>query len=152
MTRWVHEPLMEARQPRVTDNPEQVTSRNSLVEHPFGTIKRWRDQGYLLTRGLETVRGEMRLSVLADTLKRVIRIIGVKDLIAVVSSTGSSVSHPGAVLVKPTPLGHVSGRYSRCGRWSLPAKGRFCSHARDDRSPINAEPQSRHNLKGTCAQ
>jgi Transposase DDE domain len=81
----VHEHLMEEMQQRVTDNPEKVKSRKSIVEHPFGTIKRWMDQGYFLTRGLEKVRGEMSLTVLAYNLKRVISIIGVKDLIAVVS-------------------------------------------------------------------
>jgi transposase len=81
----VHEHLMEEMQQRVTDNPEKVKSRKSLVEHPFGTIKRWMDQGSFLTRGLEKVRGEMSLTVLAYNLKRVISIIGVKDLIAVVS-------------------------------------------------------------------
>jgi transposase len=85
ITRWVHEHLMEEMQQRVTDNPEKVKSRKSIVEHPFGTIKRWMDQGYFLTRGLEKVRGEMSLTVLAYNLKRVISIIGVKDLIAVVS-------------------------------------------------------------------
>jgi transposase len=84
ITRWVHEHLMEDMQQRVTDNPEKVNSRKSIVEHPFGTIKRWMDQGYFLTRGLEKVRGEMSLTVLAYNLKRVISIIGVKDLIAVV--------------------------------------------------------------------
>jgi transposase len=76
---------MEEMQQRVTNNAEKVKSRKSIVEHPFGTIKRWMDQGYFLTRGLEKVRGEMSLTVLAYNLKRVIRIIGVKDLIAVVS-------------------------------------------------------------------
>jgi Transposase DDE domain len=129
---------MEEMQQRVTDNPGKVKSRKSIVEHPFGTVKRWMDQGYFLTRGLEKVRGDMSLTVLAYNLKRVISIIGVKDLLAVVSEKGSNVSDPGAVIVTPTPLGNVSGCYSRFGRWSLPAKGRFCSHARYDRSQINA--------------
>jgi hypothetical protein len=81
----VHAHLLEEMQQRVTDNPEQVKSRKSIVEHPFGTVKRWMDQGYFLPRGLEKVRGEMSLTVLAYNLKRVISLIGVKDLIAVVS-------------------------------------------------------------------
>jgi transposase len=85
ITRWVHEHLMEEMQQRVTDNPEKVKSRKSIAEHPFGTIKRWMDQGYFLTRGLEKVRGEMSLTVLAYNLKRVLSIIAVKDLIAVVT-------------------------------------------------------------------
>ena len=42
------------------------------------------DQGYFLTRGLAKVRAEMRLTVLAYNLKRVITILGVKQLIAAV--------------------------------------------------------------------
>jgi hypothetical protein len=71
ITRWVHAYLLEEMQPRVTDHPEKVTSRKSLVEHPFGTMKRWMDQGYFLTRGLTRVRGEMRLTILVYNVKRV---------------------------------------------------------------------------------
>jgi hypothetical protein len=80
----VHESLLEDMQPRVLANPEKVKSRKSIVEHPFGTIKRWMDQGYFLTRGLEKVRGEMSLTILVYNLKRVINILGVQELIAVV--------------------------------------------------------------------
>lgn len=84
ITRWVHESLMEDMQQRVLTNLEKVKLRKSLVEHPFGTIKRWMDHGYFLTRGLTKVRGEMSLTILVYNLKRVINIIGVKELIAVV--------------------------------------------------------------------
>lgn len=84
ITRWVHESILEDMQHRVLANPEKVKLRKSIVEHPFGTIKRWMDHGYFLTRGLEKVRGEMSLTILVYNLKRVINIIGVKDLIAAV--------------------------------------------------------------------
>jgi hypothetical protein len=35
------------------------------------------DQGYFLTRGLENVRAEMSLTILAYNFKRVIKILGV---------------------------------------------------------------------------
>lgn len=84
ITRWVHEYLLEERQQRVTDHPEKVTSRKSLVEHPFGTMKRWMDHGYFLTRGLARGRGEMSLTILVYNLKRVMTLLGVKPLIAAV--------------------------------------------------------------------
>jgi hypothetical protein len=84
ITRWVHESLLDDMQQRVLTNPEKVKLRKSIVEHPFGTIKRWMDQGYFLTRGLEKVRGEMSLTILVYNLKRLIKIIGVKDLITAV--------------------------------------------------------------------
>jgi hypothetical protein len=71
-------------QQRVVMNPEKVKSRKSLVEPPFGTIKRWMDHGYFLTRGIAKVRGEMSLTVLVYNVKRVINIIGVQKLIAAV--------------------------------------------------------------------
>jgi hypothetical protein len=80
----VHEGLLEAMQQRVTAHPEKVRLRKSIVEHPFGTIKRCMDQGYFRTRGLAKVRAEMRLTVLAYNPKRVITILGVTQLIAAV--------------------------------------------------------------------
>jgi hypothetical protein len=67
ITRWVHEDLLEAMQQRVTAKPEKVRLRQRTVEHPFGTIKRGRDQGDFLTRGRASVRAAMRLTVLATT-------------------------------------------------------------------------------------
>jgi hypothetical protein len=42
------------------------------------------DQGYVLTRGWEKVRAEMRLTILVDHLKSVITILGGRELIAAV--------------------------------------------------------------------
>ncbi|SEP32910.1 Transposase DDE domain-containing protein, partial [Rhizobium tibeticum] len=52
------------------------------VEHPFGTIKQWMNQGAFLMRRLENVRGEFSLTALAYNIKRAISIIGVPGLIA----------------------------------------------------------------------
>jgi len=62
--RWVHDHLMEDMPQRVLMHPEKVKWRKSLVEHPFGTIKRWMDHGYCLPRGLAKVRGAMSLTIL----------------------------------------------------------------------------------------
>jgi hypothetical protein len=80
----VHEELLEARQQSVTAQPEQGRFPKRLVAHPLGTIKRCRDQGDGLTRGRANVRAEMRLTVLAYNLKRVITTLGGKQLIAAV--------------------------------------------------------------------
>ncbi len=76
---------MEDMQPRVLTNPEKMQLRKSIVEHPLGTITRWMDQGYLLPRVLETVRGAMSLTIVVYNLTRVINILGVQELIAAVS-------------------------------------------------------------------
>jgi len=66
---------------RVRAEPEKVGLRKQLAEHTFGTIKHSWNQGYFLLRGLEKVRAEMALTVMAYDLKRVIRILGVRRMI-----------------------------------------------------------------------
>ena len=56
-----------------------------MVEHPFGTLKRWWDHGYFLMKGLPNVKAEMSLSVFAYNLKRAINILGIPRLIAAVA-------------------------------------------------------------------
>jgi transposase len=68
-------------QVRVKANNSLVRLRKTIVEHPFGTIKRYMDASYLLTRGLKQVRGELALSFLAYNIRRAINLIGVKGLL-----------------------------------------------------------------------
>ncbi|MGH2619750.1 MAG: IS1182 family transposase [Anaerolineales bacterium] len=77
ISRWAYEDLLEDMQRRVRASPEKMKLRKQLVEHPFGTIKRAWNQGYFLTKGLDSVNTEMSLTVLAYNLKRVIQILGV---------------------------------------------------------------------------
>ena len=63
-----------------------MQKRKELVEHPFGTIKHWWDQGHFLMCGLEKVRAEFSLSALAYNIKRVINILGVTQLMAILKS------------------------------------------------------------------
>jgi transposase len=64
--------------------PEIIDRRKALAEHPFGTVKRAMNAGYLLTRGIKNVTGEMSLVFLAYNFKRVINILGAKKLIAAI--------------------------------------------------------------------
>ena len=52
-----------------------------IVEHPFGTIKRNWGYYYFLTRGLESVKTEMGLAFLAYNFRRVLNILGAKEMI-----------------------------------------------------------------------
>jgi Transposase DDE domain len=81
MTRWEHEHILEKRQQRVEANPALMKRRKQLVEHPFGTIKHWHDQGYFLMKGLAKVRAEFSLSTLAYNLRRVVTILGVPCMV-----------------------------------------------------------------------
>ena len=82
LARYPDEALVEAMAARVRAHPALAVQRKSLVEHPFGTMKRWRDQGYFLLRGLRKVRGEFSLMALAYNLTRVINVLGVPALLA----------------------------------------------------------------------
>lgn len=85
--RVAHETLLNEMADRVRAHPERMVQRKSLVEHPFGTIKRGHDGGYFLLRGLEKVRGEFSLMGLAYNLIRAINVVGVPTLLATLSPT-----------------------------------------------------------------
>ena len=55
---------------------EKLAMRKSVVEHPFGTMKRAFNQGYLLLRGLRKVSGEVGFTILAYNMRRVLNILG----------------------------------------------------------------------------
>jgi transposase len=82
ITRWVDEQLLEEMEQRVRSRPEVMKRRKELVEHPFGTMKRWWDAGYFLMRGLEKVRTEFSLTVLAYNLRRVLNLVEMPRLMA----------------------------------------------------------------------
>jgi len=69
------------KQIRIAPDKELIRRRKSIVEHPFGTVKRNMDAGYCLTKGNKNVSGEFSLAFLAYNLKRVINIIGAKKLV-----------------------------------------------------------------------
>jgi hypothetical protein len=71
-------------QQRLDRTPQAARLRRQTVEHPFGTLKAWMGSTHFLTRTLPRVRTEMSLNVLAYNLKRMIKILGVAQLIAAV--------------------------------------------------------------------
>ena len=56
--------------------------RRQTIEHPFGTIKSWMGWAHFLTKTLPRVRTEMSLHVLTYNLKRVMRVLGIGELLA----------------------------------------------------------------------
>ena len=71
---------------RLASRPGILAVRRETVEHPFGSIKQWMNQGAFLMRGLEKVRAEFSLTALAYNLRRAITIIGVPGLIRAVQA------------------------------------------------------------------
>ena len=68
ISRSANEHVLEQMNARVAAHPEILRKRKAIVEHPFGTIKRWMNQAYFLMRGLAKVRAEFSLSALAYNL------------------------------------------------------------------------------------
>lgn len=82
VTRWEHEDILERMQDRLEQNPDASRQRRSTVEHPYGTLKAWMGATHFLTKTLPRVSTEMSLHVLAYNLKRMMKIQGIKALIA----------------------------------------------------------------------
>jgi hypothetical protein len=49
---------------RLKARPEILDRRRELVEHPFGSIKQWMNQGAFLMEVLDNVRAEFSLTAL----------------------------------------------------------------------------------------
>jgi len=76
--RWEHAEVLDEMRDRMLREPEKLALRKSLVEHPFGTMKRAFNQGYLLLKGLKKVNGEIGFTMLAYNLRRVLNILGLR--------------------------------------------------------------------------
>jgi transposase len=82
VSRLENEAVLDRMQARLAKRPGVLDRRRETVEHPFGTIKQWMNQGAFLMRGLEKVRAEFSLTALAYNLRRVLNIVGFADLMA----------------------------------------------------------------------
>ena len=85
VSRFENEAVLDRMQDRLAKRPDILDQRREVVEHPFGSIKQWMSQGAFLMRGLENVRGEFSLTALAYNLRRVLNLVGFKDLLAAVA-------------------------------------------------------------------
>ena len=92
ITREEDEGVMEAMAARVAAYPEKLRQRKALVEHPFGTLKRWFGYTYFLVKGLEMVRAEWTLMTLAYNLKRVLNLVRLEKLLAMVKESAAQPS------------------------------------------------------------
>lgn len=69
---------------RFYPNWQHLRKRNTIVEHPYGTAKRWHGAGYLLTKGKVKAAAEIGLSFLAYNFRRVINLLGTNRLIEII--------------------------------------------------------------------
>lgn len=84
ISRLDNEGVLDRMAERVSQKPEIFNQRREIVEHPFGTIKQWMNQGAFLMRGLENVRAEFSLTALVYNLRRALNILGTTKLLAAV--------------------------------------------------------------------
>jgi transposase len=82
VSRLENEAVLDRMQARIANRPGVLDRRRETVEHPFGSIKQWMNQGAFLMRGLDKVRAEFSLTALAYNLRRVLKIVGFADLMA----------------------------------------------------------------------
>ena len=71
-------------QVRLEQTPDAMRIRRSTVEHPYGTIKAWMGATHFLTKGLERVKAEMSLHVLAYNFRRLMAILGIPGMLAAI--------------------------------------------------------------------
>jgi len=83
---------MDAAEQTYKENKQLYNLRRELVEHPFGTIKRYMNGGYFLLRTLEKVRGEGALLCLAYNIKRASNALGFNAIMAMLDARLSFVS------------------------------------------------------------
>jgi hypothetical protein len=84
MVRWAYQDAFDRLRARIESSEGKGKLRlcRMLAEHPFGTMKRAFNQGYLLLKGLRKVKGEVGFTMLAYNMRRAINILGVGMLIA----------------------------------------------------------------------
>jgi hypothetical protein len=84
VTRWEHQDVLDDMQARLDQNPDAMRIRRSSVEHPYGTIKSWMGATHFLSKGLERVKTEMSLHVLAYNFRRLMAILGKPGMVAAI--------------------------------------------------------------------
>ena len=86
VSRLENEAVLDRMQERLAKRPEVLDQRRETVEHPFGSIKQWMNQGAFLMRGLEKVRAEFSLTALAYNIRRVLNLVAFGKLMAAVKA------------------------------------------------------------------
>ena len=80
VSRLENEAVLDRMAERLKTRPGILNTRREIVEHPFGSIKQWMNQGAFLTRGLDKVRAEFSLTALVYNMRRAISILGVEEM------------------------------------------------------------------------
>jgi len=71
---------------RYYPNQHRLRMRNQIVEHPYGTVKRWNDGYYLLLRGKVKAAADLAFSFLGYNFKRALNILGTQGLMELMNA------------------------------------------------------------------
>ncbi len=104
VTRGQYSEIYEEANKRFEENKELYKLRQQLVEHPFGTVKRALDGGYFLVRIRKKVRAEVALLFLAYDLKRVVKVLGFREIMARLEAFSRILSHSFSLMLFPLPV------------------------------------------------
>jgi len=89
-----YQELIETNKKRIENNKDYYRKRQSIVEHPYGTIKRQWGFSYIMTKkGMERAESDVGLMFTAYNLRRIINILGVDMLKKYLKSVLSNASY-----------------------------------------------------------
>lgn len=77
-----YQDVVDENNKRTDENQPLYKTRQQLIEHPFGTIKRSWGYSYTLLKGIKKVNGEMAIIFTMYNIRRAMSILGVKELIS----------------------------------------------------------------------
>ena len=81
-----YQDAVERNNENIRNNPDYYKRRQSICEHPFGTIKRQWGYTYTLMKGLQKVNGEMNLIMLVYNIKRTLSILGFEKMLKAIAN------------------------------------------------------------------
>jgi len=86
--------LIEQNKLRIEDNKQYYRQRQSIVEHPYGTIKRQWGFSYILTKKYKhRAEADVGLMFIAYNFRRILNIVGKKELRMLLSTLARLVSY-----------------------------------------------------------
>jgi transposase len=115
VTRWEHQDVLDDMQARLDANPDAMRLRRSSVEHPYGTIKSWMGATHFLTKGMERVKTEMSLHVLAYNFRRLMAILGIESMMNAIRAYARFLEALAAFLWAASSRGLTEKQNRGCG-------------------------------------
>jgi Transposase DDE domain len=112
VSRLENEEVLDRMAARLKARPEILNRRREMVEHPFGSIKQWMNQGAFLMKGLDNVRAEFSLTALVYNMRRALNILGVEAMMAAVRGWREARYWPD----RPTWTTNASSQPASCAR------------------------------------